>query len=238
MTTKVIIGLERASRPISVQLGNCKQVTVIKSISSYRQSLLLMVIFKGKVHMLTWYIDTLPIDQTIRVSKNRWTDDSLGLTQLTDVFKKHTKDCIKGVYRLLILNGHRSHYTLEFDLFCLEHSIITLYMPLYSLHLLQPLDVSCFVVLKRFYRRQIKEYMQARVNHINKLDFLTAYLLAYKESMTLNVIYSGFAAIGLVPYNLERVLLKLNTQLQTPTLPLLLPTLQDHQVPKTPYNTS
>lgn len=92
-------------------------------------------------------------------------------------------------------------------------------MPLHSSHLLQPLDVSCFAVLERLYGRQIKGYMHASLNHINKLDFLTAYVAAYNESMTINTVRNGFAATGLVPFNLERVLLKLNTQLRTPTPP-------------------
>ncbi|KFY19052.1 hypothetical protein V493_08171, partial [Pseudogymnoascus sp. VKM F-4281 (FW-2241)] len=46
----------------------------------------------------------------------------------------------------------------------------------------------------------------------------------------------GFAATGLVPYNPERVLSKLNTQLRTPTPPL--PTLnqQSPWAPETPHN--
>jgi hypothetical protein len=43
--------------------------------------------------------------------------------------------------------------------------------------------------------------MQVRVNHINKLDFLIAYLAAYKESITINIVYNGFTAIGLVLYD-------------------------------------
>ena len=61
--------------------------------------------------------------------------------------------------------------------------------------------------------------MRARYNHIEKPDFLTAYTIARMESITPNIIYSRFAAIGLVLYNPKRVLLKLNTQLQTPTPP-------------------
>jgi hypothetical protein len=84
-------------------------------------------------------------------------------------------------------------------------------MPPHSSHLLQLLDVSCFAVLKRLYGRQIKEYIWMGVSHINKLDFLIAYLTAHKESMTINTIRNGFAAIGLVPYDPKWVLLKLNT---------------------------
>jgi hypothetical protein len=62
-----------------------------------------MAIFEGKVYISTWYTKTLPPDWTIALSDKGWTDDSLGLAWLTDVFEKYIKDRTKGVYRLLIL---------------------------------------------------------------------------------------------------------------------------------------
>jgi hypothetical protein len=88
-----------------------------------------MIIFEGKVHQSSWYSDTLPLDWVIEVSENGWTDDKLGLTWLEHMFKKHTMHCTKDVYRLLNLNRHDSHLTLEFDLFCKEHSVIILCIP-------------------------------------------------------------------------------------------------------------
>jgi DDE superfamily endonuclease len=127
------------------------------------------------------------------------------------VFEKHTAHCTKGNYRLLILDGHGSHVTLEFDLFCKEYSIIILCMPPHSSHLLQPLNVGCFSVLKRLYRRQIEGLMRNGVNYIDKQDFLEAYHTTHIETMNQSNIHSSFAAIGVVPYNPERVLAKLNT---------------------------
>jgi len=127
------------------------------------------------------------------------------------VFEKHIAHCTKGVYRLLILDGYSIYITLEFDLFSKDHSIITLYMLLHSSHLLQPLDVGCFAVLKRLYGQQIQEFMRNGVNHINKQDFLTAYYSAYTEAMSPANIQSSFAATGLVPYNPSRVLSELHT---------------------------
>ena len=135
------------------------------------------------------------------------------------MFEKHTVHHTKGVYRLLILDGHGSHLTPEFDLFCKEHSIITLCMPPHSSHLLQPLDVGYFAVLKQSYGRQIEGYIRNGVNHIDKPDFLYAFYAARTEAMTLANIQSSFAATGLVPYDPERVLSKLYTQLKTPTPP-------------------
>src|SRR5450432_2361064 len=108
------------------------------------------------------------MDWIIAVSENRWTDDKLGLIWLQSIFEKYIAHRTNGVYRLLILDGHGSYVTLEFDLFAKEHLIITLYMLLHSSHLLQPLDVSCFAVLKRLYGRQIEGLMRNGVNYIDK----------------------------------------------------------------------
>jgi hypothetical protein len=82
--------------------------------------------------------------------------------------------------------------------------------------------------------------MQNRVNYIDKQDFLEVYYNVYKETMNQANIQSSFAATRVLLYDLERVLTKLNTQLQTPTLPLLpLPALdQGPWIPKTPHNTA
>jgi len=92
-------------------------------------------------------------------------------------------------------------------------------MPAHSSHLLQPLDVSCFATLKRAYGRQIGHLIRDRVNHINKPDFLTVYNIARTEAMTPAIAGSGFAATGLVPFDPDLVLSKLNTQIRTPTPP-------------------
>jgi hypothetical protein len=86
-------------------------------------------------------------------------------------------------------------------------------MPPHSSHLLQPYDVSFFVVLKRLYGQQIQGYMQRGSHYIGKQDFLEAYLIAHTEAVTISNIQSGFVATGLVPHDPKRVLSKLHTQL-------------------------
>lgn len=90
-------------------------------------------------------------------------------------------------------------------------------MPPYSSHPLQPLDVSHFAVLKPSYGRQFEEYIRVGINHIDKLDFLTASVSASREVIALDIIRSEFAATGLVLYDPDQALSKLNTQLWTPT---------------------
>ena len=61
-TAKVVTGAQRTSRLVYIQPRNREWVTVIESVSSYGWNLPPMIIFKGKVHISTWYTDELPKD--------------------------------------------------------------------------------------------------------------------------------------------------------------------------------
>jgi hypothetical protein len=56
--------------------------------------------------------------------------------------------------------------------------------------------------------------------------------------MAISTVRNGFAATGLVPFDPERVLSKLNTQLRTPTPPANPSPTQARWVPETPYDIS
>jgi hypothetical protein len=134
------------------------------------------------------------------VSDNGWTNNGLGLSWLEKVFEKHTALRTLGKYQLLILDGHASHESAEFDLFCKNHQIIPLYMPSHSSDKLQPLDVSCFAPLKEAYGAEVMRSIQNSIHHINKENFLDLYKKARKALSPSNI-SSGFRASGLVPLN-------------------------------------
>jgi hypothetical protein len=49
----------------------------------------------------------------------------------------------------------------------------------YLSYLLQPLDISCFSLLKRVYSREVKSLIRHYINYITKLKFLPAFKAAY-----------------------------------------------------------
>jgi hypothetical protein len=55
-----------------------------------------------------------------------------------------------------------------------------------------------------------------------KVEFLPAYYIAHRRSIIKENICAGFQAAGLVPYNPEAVLLRLDVKLYTPP-PLAIP---------------
>jgi hypothetical protein len=217
-TSRVVTSSDRRGKPPQLQPGDREWVTAIEAINASGWYLPPMVIFKGKVHISTWYeySKDLPSNWVIALSENGWTNNELGLKWLSEVFEKYTVTRTIGKYRLLILDGHGSHSTPEFDHYCKEHAIITLCMPPHSSHLLQPLDVGCFAVLKRSYGRQVGDFLRLGINHIDKAEFLPIFKQARIEALSTTNIQSGFEATGLIPHNPDQVLSTLQIRPYTP----------------------
>jgi hypothetical protein len=91
-------------------------------------------------------------------------------------------------------------------------------MPAHTSHLLQPLDVSCFSVLKRVYGQQITELARVYIHHIDTVEFLFVYTRIRRRVFSDQNIKSGFLAPGLIPHDPERVLSQL-TVVRTPSSP-------------------
>jgi hypothetical protein len=138
----------------------------------------------------------------------------LGLEWLKH-FDMHTKTHVVGVYRLLILDGHESHLNQDFKDYCLEHKILTFCMPPHSSHILQSLDVVCFLPLKRKYSQRVRDLARRRVFHINKEGFLPAFRNAFFDVFTEQNCYKAFESSGYVPLNSQVVLDCLEVRLRT-----------------------
>jgi hypothetical protein len=65
-------------------------------------------------------------------------------------------------------------------------------MPPHSLHLLQPLDVGCFALLKKTYGHQAEDLMRNRITHITTLEFLSCFIRTYNAAITPSNIQGGF----------------------------------------------
>ena len=175
-TSKVITAVEHSGRPRTVIQGNREWVTIIECVSSKGLPIPPVVILKAKQHQAAWYQEPkLPQDWLIATSQNGWTTDEIGLRWLKDGFEPYSRRYSSGAKWLLILDGHSSHLTPEFDTFCDENAIICLCVPPHTSHLLQPLDVGVFGPLKRAYGKLVKGMMMAGNNHIDKEDFLHLY---------------------------------------------------------------
>jgi hypothetical protein len=65
-------------------------------------------------------------------------------------------------------------------------------MLLHLLHLLQPLNVISYSLLKRYYSNKILLLAHSCIYYINKETFLLAFKVAFKKTFTLENIRAGF----------------------------------------------
>jgi hypothetical protein len=213
----VVTGSEKPGKQKKLQPGDREWVTLVQGVAATGRIIPPFLIFAGKVLITSWFAD-LPRDWIITVSPTGWINNDLALAWLKH-FDAHTKASSVGAYRLLIIDGHESHCSVDFQNYCKENQIIALCMPPHSSHLLQPLDVVPYSLLKRAYGDGISLLARSRVHHINKETFLPAFKTAFEKTFTKENVCAGFRGAGLVPHNPEAVLSKLDVQLRTPTPP-------------------
>jgi hypothetical protein len=214
----VVTGIEKPGKAKKLQPGDREWTTLIQGVSATGRVIPPFLIFAGKVLISNWFTEDLPRNWVIQVSPTGWTNNDLALAWL-EHFDTHTKPVGVGAYRLLIIDGHESHCSIDFQDRCKEKKIIALCMPPHSSHLLQPLDVACFSPLKRAYGDEILALARDRIHHINKQTFLLAFKVAFEKAFTRENACAGFRGAGLSPHDLQAVLSKLDVQLRTQTLP-------------------
>jgi len=236
-TTTVVTSSDRTTKPKLVQPGNREWVTVIQGINSQGWAVPPFIVFKGKWHLASWYEkQNFPAGWRIAISENGWTTNEVTLEWLKH-FEKFTRTKTVGTYRLLVLDGHESHHSADFEEYCRTNNILTLCMPAHSSHLLQPLDIGCFGPLKKAYSRQIENLVRTRITHVSKEAFIPAFVEAFKATITKKNIQGGFRGAGLVPYDPEIVISQLDIRLSTPTPENSRPATSHSWVSKTPQTT-
>lgn len=110
--------------------------------------------------------------------------------------------------RLLILDGHGSHETLEFMWECYLANIYLLFLPPHTSHVLQPLDLMVFAALKNAYRKRLGMLpLHNDSTPLGKQNFMDCYYHARLAGLTASNIIAGFRTTGLWPVSLAKPLM-------------------------------
>ena len=165
------------------------------------------IIFEGKQVQRAWITACLNPETVIRVSDSGWTNSDIALDWL-DHFDLYTKPRLQGIYRLLILDGHESHVSMQFVEYCETHKIVLLRLP-HSTHILQPLDVGIFGPLSRAYKKRLYDIALYGALAITKQEFLEIYQAVRSQAISLTNIASAWRATGLIYYDPSAVLSKI-----------------------------
>ena len=131
--------------------------------------------------------------------KKGYTSGDIGIAWLED-WDKLTSAKAAGRYRLLIVDGHSSHYTMGFLDHDCNHKIIVLCYPSHSTHVYQGLDVVIFSILKRTWSDE-RDKFEKNGSVITKLNFMSIYAKAHVRAFTKDNIHAAFRKTGVVPFN-------------------------------------
>ena len=134
-------------------------------------------------------------------SPNGWTDMDIALEWLRRIFNPQTKDKAAGRKRVLLLDGHNSHFSLNLLEYCIENHIIVICYPAHCTHALQGLDVACFAKMKHIWHAELDEYYQIYGKHVNKQTYARVFGTAFLKAFDRDTILAAFRATGVHPYD-------------------------------------
>lgn len=206
---------------------NRESATAIEAISAGGSYIPAFLILSGQRHMGNWYrTPELEEDTKIILSDSGYSNDEISFQWLQH-FEEWTKIRKRGgrtesPIRLLILDGHGSHHTLEFLEYCDTHNIIPFGLPPHLTHLLQPLDMAVFQPLKHYQAKALDTLIRDGIGEITKLEFLSYIQQIRKQAFKKDTILSAFQKTGIQPFNPQPVLQQLAERQpeKTPSPPL------------------
>lgn len=144
--------------------------------------------------------DGCSLSTRLGYSKKGYIDGSIGVEWIKQ-FDKHTKAKAGGRRRLLLVDGHASHYTFAFLDYARQSNIHVLCYPSHSTHALQGLDVVVFSMLKRHWRDARDTFERETGTRVKKTNFLSVYATAHARALTPETVKAAFRKTGVVPYN-------------------------------------
>jgi hypothetical protein len=125
----------------------------------------------------------------------------MGVWYIKD-FDAQTREKAAGSPRLLIVDGHNSHFSMEFLNYAQANEIIVICYPSHTTHVLQGLDVVTFAALKKRWTLARDEWEQANYPvKLTKGPFLKVFGSTFTDTMTPSLIRSSFEKTGVVPFN-------------------------------------
>lgn len=180
-------------------------VTVIETISGTGQTVPPFIILPGKQLAVKHLNNCLEPATVLATSPSGYIDDQLALDWV-DHWEKHTRPADPSERRMLVMDNHGSHCTIEFHQRCLKANVELFLLAPHATHILQPLDVGIFSICKAAHQKHILRHINYGEDDYSKLDFLDG--LKYIRGLALKPsnCRSAWAKCGMVPYNTHLVL--------------------------------
>jgi hypothetical protein len=196
---------EKKEVKASLQDGNRAWVTLIACVCGDGSALPPGLLYESANNTIQsrWVEEIKAEVHSVLVSSSPtgWTNNEIGLAWLRQVFDRFSKQKARRKYRLLILDGHGSHVTMDFINYCDQNKILLAVLPPHSTHTLQPLDKVIFKPLSSAYSKELTTYLHSGqgLSVVKKSDFFHLFWKAWTSTFTEGLILRSFEATGISP---------------------------------------
>jgi hypothetical protein len=163
------------------------------------------ILFKGK-HLWDTWLNNGPEGCAYNVSESGWMESEQFLEWFNTVFVRHCNK-IEGP-KLLIMDNHGSHISLDIIDKAREHNIHILALPAHSSHLTQPLDVGVFKHVKSAWKEVVEVFFrESGFKNVEKNVFasLFAKIKFSGKAFLRRHVVAGFEQTGIFPFNREAI---------------------------------
>ncbi|PPQ89756.1 hypothetical protein CVT25_015812, partial [Psilocybe cyanescens] len=150
-------------------------------------------------HNVGWG-DNNPLKALLGYQKKGWTDGEIGIEWIKH-FDQMTCTKAKNEHRLLIVDGHNSHYTVPLLQYARENQIVIICYPAHGTHIYQGLDVVVFSPLKKYLSQERDNWFRSTGQPMDKINFLQIFSKAYVAALTPENIKMAFKKTGIHPYD-------------------------------------
>ena len=119
------------------------------------------------------------------------------------MFDRYTHQKAGNRRRMLLVDRHSSHLNIAFINVCDHLRILLMILPPHATHRLQPLDVSLFSPLARYYTNRLNDLLFKSLGLVSmsKRSFWKVFWPAWNEAFCVENITSVYTKTGLWPFN-------------------------------------
>jgi hypothetical protein len=142
-------------------------ITVLLVFSASGKTVNPMVVFPY-VRLPKNIVESMPPSWFLGRSETGWMRSEVFFEYIANGFNSWLNEQKVPRPVLLLIDGHRTHLTLELSQFCSENGIILYALPPNTTHMVQPADVSVFKPLKTEWKKTLR-YWQSKPENTNKV---------------------------------------------------------------------
>jgi hypothetical protein len=188
----VVTAYPKASKSVS-SLSSRESITVVETINAEGEIIPPLLIPKGQVHLEEWYRHIKDEDWLVAPASNGFITDEIAFEWLQH-FQHYSKPEKPWQWRLLFMDSHITHMTMEFVDYCEDHRIRPYRFPAHSTHFMQPLDGVPFQQYKHIHGRVVSEVARLGGFDFNKNDFFEE--LRDIRIKTFRLLHEQFGTVG------------------------------------------